>query len=144
MRRHISTSLEIQIQRNRHRRKQLRHTRHNHRLRNSKRRIHNRKKQHTNRIRRRKRNNNTNTTGHVTYAFKPDSSWNVTKQSWLGYTSTADTCYKLNSSQEYNVTTLSNAPQIVNKTVSPTTGGWGDRREFNITIYDSQNNATVY
>jgi hypothetical protein len=88
--------------------------------------------------------NTTNSTGYVVFNFLPDQSFNVTKQSWRGFTDSVETCYKFNQSDEYNVTTLTNVPKLVNATVDILTEGWGIARTFNITVYDQNNTATVY
>ncbi|MBI4009878.1 MAG: hypothetical protein HY361_01625, partial [Candidatus Aenigmarchaeota archaeon] len=88
--------------------------------------------------------NNTNATGYVVYNFVADPSFIVARQSWLGFTSTADNAYQFNSSFVFNVTTRSNVPQLINVSVSPQTGGWGDQRTFNISFYDANDSATIY
>jgi len=90
--------------------------------------------------------NTTNATGYVDFVFYTNTSFTVGKQNWYGFIDTSQTpsCYKFNVSGIYNVTTLSNEPVLDTQVVSPISGGWGDQRTFNITINDSQNNATVY
>jgi hypothetical protein len=88
--------------------------------------------------------NTTNASGYVVYYFKPDSSFLTTKQNWLGFISSSDSCYQYNSSSVFNVTTWTNAPQFANVSVDIITQGWGIARTFNVSVYDQNLTATVY
>ena len=90
--------------------------------------------------------NTTNASGFVSYNFTPDQTYTVSKQDWIGYVDLGQSpsCYNFNSSTIFNVTTLTNAPQLTNANMTPQTGGWGLQRIFNVTILDTNNNATVY
>ncbi|MBU4242661.1 MAG: hypothetical protein KKF52_05500, partial [Nanoarchaeota archaeon] len=90
--------------------------------------------------------NTTNTTGSVEFVFYADTSFATAKQNWYGYLNTIETpaCYKFNISQTLNVTTLSNQPLLSGEFVTPISGGWGDRRTYNVTVYDPNNTATIY
>jgi hypothetical protein len=88
--------------------------------------------------------NTTNATGYVTYYFKPDLSFLTTKQNWLGFIPSSDSCYQYNSSSVFNVTTWTNAPQFANVSVDIITQGWGIGRTFNVSVYDQNLTATVY
>jgi len=87
--------------------------------------------------------NKTNTTGHARFNFLPDDTYNRTKQEWQAYTD-VQTCYLLNQTDKFNVTTLTNIPRLTNESVAPISGGWGIERFFNVTVNDSHDNATVY
>jgi len=86
--------------------------------------------------------NDTNSTGHTPFNFLADKSFNTDKQNWLAYTNT-QTCYLTNQSSTFNVTTLTNTPQLTNETQGPPSAGWGVERFFNITVSDTHNNATI-
>jgi hypothetical protein len=88
--------------------------------------------------------NTTNGTGYVIYSFLPDTSFQSKKQDWSGFTSLLESCYNLNTSNIYNVTTQVHAPQLENETVDIITGGWGDTRNLSIQIYDQNDTAEVY
>ncbi|MFH1473362.1 MAG: hypothetical protein ABIE55_00555, partial [Candidatus Aenigmatarchaeota archaeon] len=87
--------------------------------------------------------NTSNATGHIIYYFTPDSSFASVKQNWTAFTSAGEGCYKLNQSDYYNVTTQTHVPKIENETVDPQVGGWGDARQFNVSIYDANDTAVV-
>ncbi|MBI4010585.1 MAG: hypothetical protein HY361_05415, partial [Candidatus Aenigmarchaeota archaeon] len=87
--------------------------------------------------------NTTNGSGHVEFSFLPDRTYNRTRQDWLGAVVSSDSCYKANTSAKFNVTTLTNAPQLTNPVVDLISGGWGDRRVFNVTMLDTNDTATV-
>ncbi|NIM46746.1 MAG: hypothetical protein GTN40_01140, partial [Candidatus Aenigmarchaeota archaeon] len=89
--------------------------------------------------------NTTNETGYVIFDFYADPSFDSVRQYWRGYVNTTQSpqCYDFNQSNEYNVTTRSNVPKLENESVSPITGGWGDSRRFNISVYDQNDTTNV-
>ncbi|MFH0929623.1 MAG: hypothetical protein V1818_04740, partial [Candidatus Aenigmatarchaeota archaeon] len=87
--------------------------------------------------------NSTNSTGYVHYYFLPDQTFASVKQNWTAFTSTSEGCYKINTSGYYNVTTQTHVPLIENETVDIITGGWGDQRTFNVSVYDANDTANV-
>ncbi|MFH1711273.1 MAG: hypothetical protein ABH840_03105, partial [Nanoarchaeota archaeon] len=90
--------------------------------------------------------NSTNASGHVEYVFYSDLTFLTGKQNWIGYidTSQSPSCYLFNFSEVYNLTTLSNQPSLSNEFATPVVGGWGDKRTFNVTVYDPNETADVY
>ncbi|MBU2483401.1 MAG: hypothetical protein KJ760_20135, partial [Proteobacteria bacterium] len=86
--------------------------------------------------------NTTNATGYAQFSFTPDETYSVGEQDWLGSVE-LQTYYKYNVSDIFKVTTLANAPQLTNLSVTPQTDGWGILREFNVTVRDLNNTADV-
>jgi hypothetical protein len=88
--------------------------------------------------------NTTNSTGEAEYAFYANTTFGAAKQYWFAVIPSSETCYLYNLSRTFNVTTLSNQPVLSSQIANPISGGWGDSRVFNVTVYDPNNTATVY
>ncbi|MBN4049276.1 hypothetical protein JYT91_01535, partial [archaeon AH-315-M20] len=85
----------------------------------------------------------TNEEGFANFSFTPDRSFIRDVQDWRGFIDDTESCYKVNESRRFNLTTFTNVPQLTNESVTPKSGGWGIERFFNITVNDTHNNATI-
>jgi len=89
----------------------------------------------------------TNGVGNANFSFTPDRTFGRFVQEWKGYIDEpggASDCYLFNITESFNVTTLTNIPELKNETINPKSGGWGIERFFNVTVNDTHNNGTVY